>query len=182
MARVPEVTRESLPEELRPIYDEIAESRGRVSGPFPVMLNSPELALLVARVGHHVRFQHPFEPWVMELAVLTAAREWDCLFEWAAHEPQGLKAGLSQQTIDAIRNRTAPAGLNEREALIVSYVQGLLRNKRVSQPTFDAVQAWLGTQGLMTLSVTIGYYSLLACVMDAVEVQPPAGAPVLPLG
>jgi 4-carboxymuconolactone decarboxylase len=117
----------------------------------------------------------------MELAVLTAAREWDCLFEWAAHEPQALKAGLSQPTVDAIRDRTAPAGLNERETLIVSYVQDLLRRHRVAQPTFDAVQAWLGIEGLMTLSVTIGYYSLLACAMDAVEVQPSAGAPVLPV-
>src|SRR3954453_2705519 len=115
MARVPEVTREQMSEELRPIYDEIAESRGQVRGPFAVMLNSPHAALLVARLGHHIRFEHPFEPWVMELAVLTAARESDCLFEWAAHEPQGAKAGLSAATITAVRDRTAPAGLNEKE-------------------------------------------------------------------
>jgi 4-carboxymuconolactone decarboxylase len=181
MARVPEVTRDDLPEELQPIYDEIAASRGRVSGPFPVMLHSPRLAALVARVGHHVRFENPFEPWVMELVVLTAAREWDCLFEWAAHEPMAAKAGVKPEVIAAIRDRTAPAGFGERETLLVNFVHDLVRRHRVAQPTFDAVRAWLGTEGLMTLSITIGYYSMLACAMDAVEVQPPAGAPVLPV-
>jgi hypothetical protein len=52
------------------------------------------------------------------------------------------------------------------------------------QPIYDeidAVRAWLGTEGPMSLSITIGYYSMLACAMDAVEVQPPAGAPLLPV-
>ncbi len=186
MARVPEITaREQLPAEQWPIFDEIAESRGRVSGPFPVLLNSPEMAIQIARLGHHVRFNHHFEPWLFEIAVLTAAREWDCLFEWAAHAPIAAQAGVRPEVIAAIEERRAPAGLGEQEALIVRFVQELLRQHRVSQPVFDAVAAQLGTAGVIELAATVGYYSLLACVMDTAEVQPPAGAPVLsplPLG
>src|SRR5688572_19197118 len=105
MARVPEFTaREDLAPEHQPIFDEIAESRGRIAGPFPVLLNSPEMALQVARIGHHVRFKHNFEPWAFEVAVLTAAREADCLFEWAAHSRAAEQAGVRPEVIAAIRN------------------------------------------------------------------------------
>lgn len=181
MARVPEVTREQLPEGKQSIYDEIVGSRGSVRGPFPVLLNSPDVALQIARLGHHVRFQNTLEPWVMELAVVAAARQWDCRFEWAAHAAAAGRAGVRPEAIAAVRNRTAPRGLQEREALLVSYVQELLRQRRVSQPTFDAAVAWLGVSGVTELTATIGYYSLLACVLDAFEVEPPPGADVLPV-
>ncbi len=181
MARVPEITtQDQLPVEQHAIFEEIAESRGRVSGPFPVLLNSPEMAIQVARLGHHVRFEHHFEPWFYEIVVLAVAREWDCLFEWAAHAPAAAKAGVHPDVISAIEQRRAPAGLGEQETLIVRFVQELLREHRVSQQVYDAVDAWLGNAGVVELAATVGYYSLLACVMDATEVQPPTGAPVLP--
>jgi 4-carboxymuconolactone decarboxylase len=182
MARVHEVTaREELAPEHQPIFDEIAASRGRISGPFPVLLNSPEMALQVARIGHHVRFNHHFEQWVFELVVLTAAREADCLFEWAAHSRDAAKAGIRPEVIAAIRDRTAPSGLNEQESLLFTFVQQLVRRHRVDQQTFDAVKSWLGDDGVIELAATVGYYSLLACVMNAVEVQPPPDADRLPV-
>jgi len=180
MARVPSVTRALLPAEAQPIYDEIAESRGQVSGPFPVLLNSPQAAVLVARLGHYIRFETGLEPWVYELVVLTAARELDCRFQWGAHEPQAARAGLRPEVIAAIRDRTAPAGFGEQDALLVSYVHELLRQHRVSQGTFDALRTWLGTKGLTDLTTTVGYYSLLASALNAFEVEPNPGAPLLP--
>ena len=183
MARVPEITmRDQVPVEHQAIFDEITESRGRVTGPCPVLLNSPEMAVQVARIGHHVRFNHHFEPWLFEIAVLTAARELDCLFEWAAHAPAAERAGVRPDVIAAIAERRAPAGLGEQEALIMRFVQELLRQHRVSQPVYDAVATWLGDAGVVELAATIGYYALLACVMNAAEVQPPPDAPVLPTG
>jgi hypothetical protein len=43
MPRLPTVIRESFRPDKQPIYDAIGETRGRVSGLFPVLLNSPEV-------------------------------------------------------------------------------------------------------------------------------------------
>lgn len=179
MPRISEVTREQLPEEHQAIFDEIAASRGRVSGPFPVMLNSPEAALLVARLGHRIRFQNSLDPWVFELAVLAGARERDCLFEWSAHQAEAERVGLRPELVAAVRSRTAPAGLSEQEALIVRFVQELARTNRVAPPTYRAVADWLGPQGVTELAVTVGYYTLLACVLNVFEVEPPPGGDML---
>jgi 4-carboxymuconolactone decarboxylase len=182
MARVPEITdRTEIPETQRAIYDEITASRGRVAGPFPTLLNSPEMALQVARIGHHVRFNHDFDPKIFEVIVLCAAREFDCLFEWAAHARAAEQAGVRPEVVAAIRNRTAPAGLSEQQQLIFHFVHELASKHRITQSTFDAAKAWLGDKGVVDLAATVGYYALLACVMDAVEVAPPADGDVLPV-
>jgi 4-carboxymuconolactone decarboxylase len=181
MARVPEVTREQLPEDKRQIFDEIMASRGRVGGPFSVLLHSPDSAAPIARLGHHIRFENALEPWVVELVVIAAAREWDCRFEWAAHAAAAERVGLGPEIVAAVRDRTAPKGFSAQQALLVNFVQELLRRHRVSQPTFYAAVAWLGVSGVAELTATIGYYSLLACALDAFEVEPPPGADVLPV-
>jgi 4-carboxymuconolactone decarboxylase len=59
------------------IYDAIGESRGQVSGPFPVLPNSPEVASRIAPLGHFIRYESILKPMIRELAILTVAREFD---------------------------------------------------------------------------------------------------------
>jgi 4-carboxymuconolactone decarboxylase len=181
MARLPEVQREGLSPEHQANYDSIADSRGSVHGPFLMLMHSPDVAARIAHVGSYVRFEGQLDADVRELAIATAARVWDCRYEWAAHEPIGREVGVRPEAIAAIRDRTAPAGLNEREALVFNYVHSLLTTKRVPDGTFQAAHDWLGTEGVTELTVTAGYYSLLACTLDAFEVVPPADAPQLPV-
>ena len=140
MARVPEATREQLPADQQHVYDEIAASRGSVRGPFAVLLHSPEAAGRTAHLGAYIRFDTSLEQPALELVALTVAREWDCQFEWTAHEPLARNAGGREEAIAALKERRAPAGLTEGEALLVKYAQELLRTRRVSEPTFKAAQ------------------------------------------
>jgi len=62
MPRIPTVTRDSLPADKQAAYDAIAESRGHVAGPFPVLLNSPEVASRIGRLGHYLRYESTLKP------------------------------------------------------------------------------------------------------------------------
>lgn len=179
MPRIPAVIRESLPPEKQHIYDAIGESRGRVSGPFPVLLNSPELASRIATLGHYIRYESTLKPMVRELAILTVAREFDCQYAWTSHDPLARQAGVRDEAISALRDRKAPQGLTEEEADIVRYGQELVRNRRVSDATFQAVIKRLGQQGITELTATMGYYTMLGFALNAFEVQPEK--PLLPM-
>jgi 4-carboxymuconolactone decarboxylase len=109
-----------------------------------------------------------------ELVILSVARHFDCHFEWAYHVREARKAGLSAETIAAIRER-APAGLADDDAEIVRYVSQLLHAHRAEDRTVLALRARLGVQGLVELTATIGYYAMLACTLNAFEVRPEAG-------
>ena len=181
MARIPTITsKAALPAAHHDVWDAIARSRGHVQGPFTVLLHSPELTRRIAEVGAYVRFESPLPPAARELAVIAAARAMDCRFEWGAHEPEAVKAGVRREAIAAVRDRRAPDGLTDEEALVVAYVTQLLERRRVDDATFAAMRERFGVDGLVELTATVGYYGMLACVLNAFDVPPGGGADVLP--
>lgn len=180
MARIANIDKkEDLSPEHHTVFDAIAESRGRVQGPFPMLLHSPELAARVAHLGAHVRFEMGLSQKLKELVILTVARELDCAFEWSVHAGHARAAGISNDCIEAIRSRTEPPGLTPEEAAIRRYAQELLRSHRVSDAAFAAVKEHLGGAGCVELSSLVGYYVLLACVLNSMEVEPAEGGAIL---
>lgn len=181
MPRIPVVAdRQQLAPEHQPVWDAIQASRGRVAGPWPVMLHVPPAAGLVAHLGALLRFDLPLPGALRELAILLTVRELRCAFEWAAHLPLARKEGVSEQTLAAVREGRAPDGLQPEEAVCARYVLQVLRQHRVDDDVFGAAQDRLGPRGLVELTGLIGYYCLVSTVMDAFEVEPPPGSDPLP--
>ena len=176
MARIAKIEKKAdLSPEHQAVFDAIAQSRGRVQGPFAMLLHSPELAGRVAHLGALVRFEMELPRKLKELVILTVARELDCRFEWSVHAGHARAAGVPDDCIEALRERSDPQGLTPEEADVCRYAQELLRSHRVSGPTFAAVEKALGAAGCVELSALIGYYVLLACVLNSMEVEPAEG-------
>ena len=75
MARIPAITREAVPEELRPVFDEVAsEPNGVGTGPMSVLKNSPELARRSRPLFNYVRNESTVPQKLRELAMLVTAR------------------------------------------------------------------------------------------------------------
>ena len=181
MPRVPEFTsKDNLAPEFHHIFDAIAGTRSRVHGPFAVLLNSPEVAGRIADVGAYVRFGSTLEPDVRELAIITVAQENECEFEWFYHEAIAREAGVRDEAIRVVADGTPTEGLKSVEALVINYGRELARAHRVSEETFAAALEQFGTQGVTDLTVTFGYYGMIAFCLNAFDVKPPEGKPVLP--
>ena len=178
MPRLNEILdRNQLPEDKRTAFDYLAETRCSVRVPFSLVLNSPEVASRVAHLGTYIRFESSLPKLVTELATLTVAREHDCRHEWAMHTGFAREAGVSEAALEAVGRGQ---GLDVEEALTVRFARELLRQKAVSAETFAAVQERFGDQGAIDLTATVGYYSLMACLLNALEVIPPPEAVQLP--
>lgn len=180
-ARVPLVDKDKATPAQLAVWDRIAQSRGRVAGPFAALLHSPELARRIAETGHYLRFERPLSQADRELAIITVARVLDCQYEWAAHAVLARKAGVSDEAIAAIRERRVPAGLTPAEAQVNAYASALLREHRVSDDAFAGLQARFGLEGLVDLTATIGYYAMIACALNAFAIEPTPGEPALPV-
>ena len=179
--RVPYLTeRDQIAEDGRESYDGIVESRGRISGPFGVLLNSPELAGRIAHAGAYVRFESELSGPDRELAILTTAREFDCAYEWAAHEPIARNEGVREEAIETVADRESLDDLTETETLIVRYGRRLFGDHAIPDALFEAAKEEFGVRGVVELTATMGYYSMIACVLNAAEVTPEEGAAELP--
>ena len=176
MARLPDLTRDQLKPEDRQYYDAIAGSRGgSVRGPYGVLLHSPDLATRVAHTGTYVRFDLDLPESLKELIIITTAREIRSQYEFAAHARLARQAGLAESTIQAVATGTAPQGLSGDEAILVRYVLELLRDHKISDATFKAVQERYGTQKTVEITTLVGHYLLVGQILLAFEVDLPAG-------
>ena len=182
MARLPNLTeRSEVPEPLLDGFDRVAALRnGVVSGPYGVLLHSPEVAVRGASLGAQVRFESDLTPQQREIAIMTVARELDAAVMWAGHVLLGRQADVREQVIEVIKHRRPLDGLTAEEAEIITYVRELHSTNRVSDDAFAALHDRLGDVGIVDLTGLVGYYGFVGAVLNAFEIDPPEGAPKLP--
>ncbi len=175
MTRVPEPTREQLSPDGQAVFDRIVATRGGVRGPFSVLLHSPALAERVAALGEHLRFRSGLDGADRELAILTAGRETEAAYEWAAHEPIARREGTRPGAIAVVRERRPTDELLPREAVIVETVRALHREHRLTDVQYARAESMLGRQALLELIILAGYYGMIALVLNAFDVDLPPG-------
>src|SRR5689334_16325114 len=106
--RLPAIKRDAMDDAGKKLFD----ARGPVDGfgPGGIRLYSPPVAQSMESVNDFLRHKSGLDPRLVELAILVTARESDCEYVWTAHEPQGLKAGLPQETNDVVKYRKSTEG------------------------------------------------------------------------
>lgn len=184
MSRISEITEpRQIPEDQREHYDSIIASRKHIGPPYGQLLHCPDLAARTAHLVGYSIFTSDFPAGQKELVICAVARELDCTYEWAAHEGAARRAGVREEALTAVRDRTAPEGLTREEVPFVQYVQELLRPPhRVTDATFQELHDRLGDSRLAELTGIIGAYVGLACSLNAFDIQAPQGLPILPTG
>ena len=149
--------------------------RGSVRGPFQVLLRSPELMSPLQKVGEYLRFRCALDRRIAEMATLIAAREWTQLYEWSAHHPLALKAGLKPEIADAIAEGRRPSGMARDEEALYDLLTEVFRNKGVSDATYQRAIDVFGEQGVVELVALGGYYGTLAMLMNVARTALPEG-------
>ena len=169
MTRVPALSRDGLSEEARGVYDEIMATRGEVDKPFEILLSSPQLLQRIAHLGSYIRYSSSLPASIRECIILAAAQETKCEFEWIGHEPQAREAGVSEKTIQALRNGEIPSSLKKDEDAVIRFTYETLRNLKVTDATFCKVQDIFGIEGTTEIAATLGYYVMLASIINAFD-------------
>lgn len=151
-----------------------AGPRGRLEGPFIPLLRSPELFEHLQKTGAYLRFASALPDRLREFVILLVARRWSQPVEWAIHHPLALQAGLAEATLQAVAEGRRPTALPEAEAIAYAVWDELDRHRSLSDTTYGRAVQLLGEAGLIDLIALIGYYSLLAMVMNVARTPPPA--------
>ena len=166
-----------------PDLQKATSTRGALVGPWIPLSRSPEVMGLMMDMRTHVANRSLLSNALTEMAILIAAREWTQQFEWNAHEPAAIKAGVKPEIISAIKEGRRPRQMTEQEEALYDLCTELHHTKSVSDPTYDRALKALGGEDKVVEAVALqGYYALLAMVMNAARTPLPEGrTPPLPL-
>jgi 4-carboxymuconolactone decarboxylase len=174
------------PEAMSPAQRQVAEAiaagpRKSLGGPFNAWLRSPEVADRMQKVGEYLRFHSSVPRRLNEFAILITARAWNADYEWYAHYPLALAAGLKPAVAAELAAGKRPAAMAADEAVVFDFLTELRRDKRVSDARFAETKALLGDQGVIDLIALAGYYDLVSMTLNVAQVRPPEpGALPLP--
>ena len=176
MGRLPEVTREALPEELRATFDELIEANGgkMPGGPGSVAIHSPELARRRGPLNSYLRFETSIPPAVLELAILTTARCMDCAYVWNAHVPTARSAGVDDAVIQAVCDDAPLPATGAGESAVVQYGRELFKTHVVGDETFRTALDQFGPLHLVEITAVMGVYAQNAFLLNAFAVDLPS--------
>lgn len=151
-----------------------------VTGPFHPLLRSPELMTRTRAIGDYLRYKSALPPRLSEFVILMTARAWTQQYEWNAHYPIAIKAGLRPEVAQAVAEGRRPVAMAADEAALYDFCQELHRDKSVSDATYARAVSAFGEQAVVDAVGISGYYTMLAMVLNTART--PAGdstAPVL---
>jgi 4-carboxymuconolactone decarboxylase len=182
LSRVPPVQRADLDAEGQRIYDALAGAGKTLAptGPSAVTMHSPKAAEPIYALNQYLRKTVAGSRY-FEVAALIAAREFDQQYEWSAHEPAALRAGVEQSVIDAIKFNRALTGVPEKDATLIRLGRAIFRDHRVSSELWAQMEKLFGRQGAIEVTMVMADYAMVGFVLTAVDQQLPADRkPLLP--
>jgi AhpD family alkylhydroperoxidase len=156
--------------ELAAIEKKILEERGRISPLYQTLLNAPEIAQGWEALLTAIRNRNSLSPAIREMIILRVAILNRAAYEFDAHEPHALKAGVSPEKIAALRELHLPAIFSEQEALILNLTDVMTTEIQVPDHLFDQIKPLFNDQERLELVTTISAYNMVSRLLNALHV------------
>lgn len=158
--------------ELAPLEAQIVAERGRISPLYQVLLHSPPVAHGWEQMLSAIRNRNSLPAGLRELIILRVAVLNNAPFEFDAHVPHALAAGVAQSTIDAMRQQPlAPElPLTAAQCAALDYADAMTRSVAVPDALFARVQAHFQGQALVDLTATVAAYNMVSRFLEALHI------------
>lgn len=179
--RMPPIPDDQMTEAQKKAVEEFKAARNTDrfggGGPFGALLRSPEMLSRARNVGDYVRFNSVLPSRLSEFVILITARHWTQHYEWSAHSAIAERAGLSPDIIAAVADGRRPRQMAEDETAVYDFCMELLQTQGVSDPTYAQAVSFFEEKGVIDTIGIMGYYSLLAMVMNTARTPLREGVP-----
>ena len=139
-------------------------------GPFGVWVRSPTVGNAAQAFGAVVRFETCLPERVKEVAICTVGAHYHAKFEFAAHGPLAIAAGVSESSVEAIRCGEAPDFEDPAQALAYEIASALLTKHRLDEDLYNRGKKHFIESVLIELVTIIGYYCQVSLTLNAFEV------------
>ena len=154
----------------------LSGERAGTNGPFNVLLRSPEMGDIAQNLGACLRYHSSLPRKLNEFAIVITGRYWNAQYEFYAHRPLAIQAGMKESILDALAAGKRPSGMQPDEEAIYNFCTELEQSRQVSDATFKAVADKFGERGTVDLIAIQGYYTLVSMILNVDKYPLPDGA------
>jgi alkylhydroperoxidase family enzyme len=140
---------------------------------FKALVNSPKAARAFSGLGGYIRYGSKLDPRLRELAILQVGWLARSPYEWSHHVKLGHDFGVSDADVQSLIDDTAgkPTGLDALSKLVLKAAREMTEAGAMTDATFAALQAELGNEQVVDLTLTIGFYNAVVRVLATLQID-----------
>lgn len=170
MPRLPMLPLEDMPEKTRNM---ITGGKSELSSKNinKMVAHAEHSARHFMRLGNSLLTQAKLDTRMRELAILRIATLCNSRYEWYQHEIIARQVGVREDQITAIRQCTDSSVFNDQEQAVLRYTEEVTLNVKSSEETYSKLAQFLNHRELVELTLTIGFYNLVARFLENTGVE-----------
>ncbi len=158
------------------VSDLAAEDQDLLKRPialFKALVNSPKAARAFSGLGGYIRYGSKLDPRLRELAILQVGWLARSPYEWSHHVKLGYDFGVTDADVQALIDDTAgkPTGLDTLSRTVLRAAREMTAEGAMAAETFAELQAALGNEQVVDLTLTIGFYNAVVRVLATLEID-----------
>jgi alkylhydroperoxidase family enzyme len=140
---------------------------------FKALVNSPNGARAFHGLGDYIRYGSKLDMRLRELAILQVGWLARAPYEWSHHVKLGLDFGVSEADIQALIDDTdgKPTKLDVLTRGVLRAAREMTNDGEMSAATFATLQAALGNEQVVDLTITIAFYNAVVRVLATLQID-----------
>ncbi|MEE8580817.1 MAG: carboxymuconolactone decarboxylase family protein [Myxococcota bacterium] len=178
MARIPYADLETAHPKVREMYESLPVKINL----FRMLAHAERNFRPLLELGGTILSRQDLDGKLREHAILYVAQLSGARYEWVQHVPIGLRAGASQRQIDALEQEDIRADcFDDEERDVLEFTRQVVRDVRPSDQLVAKLCDRLGNRKVIELTLAIGYYMMMARLMETtgVDLDRAAGAEIV---
>jgi len=171
--RFPLLGRQEFDPRAREVFDRVvgADRATTPRGPVGMTFLSPELVEPVQAINTALRTNGVLGTRLAEIVIAATGREMNSQYQWNVHGAAAAAAGAGQNVLDAIRDDGPVAGLDERDAVAITFTREIFREETVRPETFAKAVELFGARGTVEIAALVGDYLMMTTVYNALGMR-----------
>jgi alkylhydroperoxidase family enzyme len=124
-----------------------------------------------SRLGNALLTKSKLDSKLREIAILRTAKVSGSVYEWTQHVPIAIAVGVSDDQLASIDKWESATCFNELERLVLRFTDEVARSVKGKKETLGALQKHLGQGEIVELIMSIGFWGMVARVLETTEVD-----------
>jgi 4-carboxymuconolactone decarboxylase len=147
-------------------------NRGRVKLNIARMIANSDAAFYpFSMLGNSLLTRAKLDAKLREIAILRTAKVSHSNYEWTQHVPIAKAVGVSDEQIAAMDDPDRAGCFNEVERLVIKFTDEVARNVKGSPQLVEQLKKHMGTAEVVELILSIGFWGMVARVLETTEVD-----------
>ena len=170
--RVPMVDPDAEPAELRPVFDQLRQTRGRVPGMYRTLAHQP--AVLAA---HRAYFHAALDTGVLprpfkEIIAYKVAALRGSAYSMGSHRSYAVKHGVAAEILEAV-DRSDYSALSEKDRAAFDLAEAIVHNRgQVPEQIFVRLHQHYSPAEIVELTTLVGIMELASTLSAVFELKP----------